>query len=43
MRGEANVVPGSVLAKSMAVFGTVAPDAVTSAVHRVLAKPRSGR
>ncbi|OWY80739.1 SDR family oxidoreductase [Rhodococcus sp. BUPNP1] len=43
MRSEANVVPGSVLAKSMAVFGTVAPDAVTSAVHRVLAKPRSGR
>ncbi|MFX1756772.1 SDR family NAD(P)-dependent oxidoreductase [Rhodococcus sp. As11] len=43
MRGERNVVPGSLLAKSMAVFGTVAPDAVTSAVHRVLAKPRSER
>ncbi|MEU5840570.1 SDR family NAD(P)-dependent oxidoreductase [Rhodococcus sp. NPDC047139] len=42
MRGERKVVPGSVLAKSIAAFATMAPDAVTSAVHRVLAKPRSG-
>ena len=41
VRGEGKVVPGSVLAKSMAAFGTVAPDAVTSIVHRVLARPRS--
>lgn len=43
VRGDRKVVAGSALAKSMAAFGSAAPEAVTSAVHRVLAKPRSGR
>ncbi|UYP20718.1 SDR family NAD(P)-dependent oxidoreductase [Rhodococcus sp. Z13] len=42
LRGDRRVVAGSLLARSMAAFGALAPDAVTGAVHKVLARPRSG-